>query len=83
MDVTLTRELRHRYLTFDSVASVEYLPGSIPELNFTRINRHWEVAARLAELMEVVLRQHPATASAPSLLLYSPKCVEGVFSEVR
>ena len=83
LDVTLTRELRHRYLTFDSVASVEYLPGSIPELNFTRINRHWEVAARLAELMEVVLRQHPATASAPSLLLYSPKCVEGVFSEVR
>lgn len=54
MDVTLTRKLRHRYLTFDSVASVEYLPGSIPELNFTRINRHWEVAARLAEL---ILRQ--------------------------
>jgi 5-methylcytosine-specific restriction enzyme subunit McrC len=54
LDVTLTRELRHRYLTFDSVASVEYLPGSIPELNFTRINRHWEVAARLAEL---ILRQ--------------------------
>jgi 5-methylcytosine-specific restriction enzyme subunit McrC len=51
LDARLARKLRHRYRTFDDVAAVEYPPGSVPELHFTRLNSHWEVAGRLARLV--------------------------------
>lgn len=51
LELELTRTLRHRYRTFDNVNSIEYLPGSVPELNFTRLNRHWEAAGQLARLI--------------------------------
>ena len=51
LEVALVRKMRHRYFTFEGVASVEYLPGAIPDLNFNRLNRHWEVAGRLAQLI--------------------------------
>jgi 5-methylcytosine-specific restriction enzyme subunit McrC len=47
----LARKLRHRYRAFDEVASVEYPPGSVPKFGFDRLNRHWEVAGRLARLI--------------------------------
>jgi len=53
LDARLARKLRHRYRAFDDVASVEYPPGSVPELVFTRLNRHWEVAGHLARLILV------------------------------
>ena len=40
LDARLARRLRHRYRAFDGVAPVEYLPGSAPELVFTRLDRH-------------------------------------------
>lgn len=54
LDARLVGRLRHRHRAFDTVAAVEYSPGSVPELAFTRLNRHWEVADRLARL---ILRQ--------------------------
>jgi 5-methylcytosine-specific restriction enzyme subunit McrC len=30
---------------------VEYAPGSVPELTFTRLNSHWEVAGHLSRLI--------------------------------
>lgn len=51
LDERLARKLRHRYRAFDGVASVEYARGSVPEIAFTRLNRHWEVAGRLARLI--------------------------------
>ena len=50
-DARLARKLRHRYRAFDNVASVEYVPGSVPELVFTRLNSHWEMTGRLARLI--------------------------------
>ncbi len=54
LELGLARRLRHRYRAFDAVASVEYGPGSVPDLAFTRLNRHWEVAGSLARM---ILRQ--------------------------
>ena len=51
LDEWLARKLRHRYRAFDGVASMEYSPGFVPEIVFTRLNRHWEVAGRLARLI--------------------------------
>ncbi len=54
LDARLVSKLRHRYRAFDTVADVEHSQGSVPELIFTRLNRHWEVVGRLARL---ILRQ--------------------------
>ena len=51
LDARLARRLRHGYRAFDGVAPVEYPLGSAPELVFTRLDGHWEVAGRLARLI--------------------------------
>ncbi len=51
LDARLAQRLRHRYRAFDAIASVEYPPGSVPDLAFTRLNRHWESAGRLARII--------------------------------
>jgi 5-methylcytosine-specific restriction enzyme subunit McrC len=50
----LARRLAMTTSGFTDVATVEYSPASIPEPTFTRLNRHWEPAARVATL---ILRQ--------------------------
>lgn len=50
----LRRGLRHNGRAFENVATVEYASGFVPKLNFTRLDRHWEAAGRVAQL---VLRQ--------------------------
>lgn len=47
----VSRMLRFRYRAFDGVASVEYAPGRVPELEFDRLNEHWEAAVMLARLI--------------------------------
>lgn len=54
LELRLARRLRHRYRAFDTIASVEYPPGSVPDLTFTRLDRHWQSAGRLAR---IILRQ--------------------------
>jgi 5-methylcytosine-specific restriction enzyme subunit McrC len=54
LNAELARRLRFRYRAFDEVTLVEYTPLSVPEVSFTRLNRHWEVAVGLAQL---ILRQ--------------------------
>ncbi len=51
LDARLVSKLRHRYRAFDTVADIEYALTSVPKLIFTRLNRHWEVAGRLARLI--------------------------------
>ena len=45
------RSLREFDRTLGQVAEVEYPPGSIPEVAFHRLNRHYEPAIRLAQLI--------------------------------
>lgn len=45
------RSLREFDRTLRQVAEVEYPPGSIPEVAFHRLNRHYEPAIRLAQLI--------------------------------
>jgi 5-methylcytosine-specific restriction endonuclease McrBC regulatory subunit McrC len=47
----VVRRMRFRYRAFDGVASTEYAPGAVPELEFNRLNEHWEAAGRLARLI--------------------------------
>lgn len=51
LDVHLVHRLRFRYRVFDGVTSVDYSRGMVPSLAFTRLNRHWEAAGRLAKLI--------------------------------
>jgi 5-methylcytosine-specific restriction enzyme subunit McrC len=50
----LARRLGITMSAFTDVSAVGYSPASIPELTFTRLNRRWESAARMAAL---ILRQ--------------------------
>jgi 5-methylcytosine-specific restriction enzyme subunit McrC len=54
LDADVRRRLRRRARAFTDVADVDYAPAALPALHFTRVNQHWEPAARLAEM---VLRQ--------------------------
>lgn len=47
----VVRRLRFRYRIFDEVASVIYGPGSVPDIDFTRLNEHWRPTAELARLI--------------------------------
>jgi 5-methylcytosine-specific restriction enzyme subunit McrC len=47
----VVRALRFRYRDFDGVASMEYAPGAVPEVEFNRLNEHWEAAGMLARLI--------------------------------
>lgn len=47
----VARMLRFRYRAFDGVASIEYVPGRLPEFEFDRLNQHWEAAVMLARLV--------------------------------
>lgn len=47
----LIRGLRFRYRIFDAVTAIEYAPGSVPTIDFTRLNEHWRPAAELARLI--------------------------------
>ncbi len=50
----LVRRLHHSASAFAEVSDVEYSPTSLPEVLFTRLNRQWEPATRLAQM---ILRQ--------------------------
>jgi 5-methylcytosine-specific restriction enzyme subunit McrC len=54
LESELVRRLRHSGSAFTDVSDVEYPPTSVPEVLFTRLNRQWEPATRLALL---ILRQ--------------------------
>ncbi len=45
------RRLRFRYRIFEEVASAAYNPGSVPAIDFTRLNEHWRPAFELARLI--------------------------------
>lgn len=45
------RRLRFRHRIFDEVESIAYAPGSVPDIDFTRLNEHWRPAAELARLI--------------------------------
>ena len=45
------RRLREFDQILGQVAEVEYPPGAIPEVSFHRLNRHYEPAIRLAQLI--------------------------------
>lgn len=47
----VVRRLRFRYRIFDEVASAAYVPGAVPDIDFTRLNEHWRPAAELARLI--------------------------------
>ncbi len=47
----VVRRLRFRYRIFDEVESIEYGPGSVPSIDFTRLNEHWRPAVELARLI--------------------------------
>ncbi len=47
----VVRRLRFRYRIFDEVVSGTYGPGSLPRIEFTRLNEHWKPAAELARLI--------------------------------
>ncbi len=51
LDGGVVRGLRFRYRDFDGVASIEYAPGALPEVEFNRLNEHWEAAGILARLI--------------------------------
>jgi len=51
LDAQIARKLRHGFRAFGNVASVEYIPGSVPEPVLTRLNSHWQAAGRLARLI--------------------------------
>lgn len=54
LDTTVRRRLAGRRRDFADVARCEFSPTSVPELRFNRLTDHWELAARLAQL---ILRQ--------------------------
>jgi 5-methylcytosine-specific restriction enzyme subunit McrC len=55
LDVDVSARLRHkRRHLFGDVTSVDYSSSNVPSLSFTRLNRQWENAARIARL---ILRQ--------------------------
>ncbi len=47
----VARMLRFRYRLFDEVASVEYAPGSVPDIGYTRLHEHWRPAGELARII--------------------------------
>jgi 5-methylcytosine-specific restriction enzyme subunit McrC len=51
LDPPLTRALRFRLHSFADVAAVDYRDREVPEVVFSRLNRHWEHAAGLARLI--------------------------------
>jgi 5-methylcytosine-specific restriction enzyme subunit McrC len=50
-DSDLARRTRHRVREFGEVRSIRYRPGTIPHIRFNRLNRQWEPAVRLSELI--------------------------------
>lgn len=54
IEESVQRNLAFRRLLFREVTEVDFQPASVPALSFTRLNLHWEPAARLAQL---ILRQ--------------------------
>lgn len=52
-DVALRLRHRARHF-FGNVTSVQYSPATLPALRFSRLDRHWETAARIGQL---ILRQ--------------------------
>jgi 5-methylcytosine-specific restriction enzyme subunit McrC len=61
----LVRRLRRSGVGFTDVADVEYSRASIPEMLFTRLNRQWEPATRLALM---ILRQEALRDETGSIL---------------
>jgi len=51
LDREIARRMRFRYRAFDEVASVAYAPGSVPKIDFTRLNQHWQAPTELAQLI--------------------------------
>ena len=51
LSLDVARRLRFRYRIFDEVESIEYGPGSVPNIDFTRLNEHWRPSAELAQLI--------------------------------
>ncbi|HEX6370518.1 MAG TPA: hypothetical protein VF006_16465 [Longimicrobium sp.] len=51
LDPALVRALRHHLRSFAEVSLVEYARATVPQIAFTRLNAHWETAARLARLV--------------------------------
>jgi 5-methylcytosine-specific restriction enzyme subunit McrC len=51
LDPPLTRALRFRLHSYTDVAAVDYRDREVPEVAFSRLNRHWEHAAGLARLI--------------------------------
>ena len=51
LDAAVAHRLRASRRAFSSVASVDYGPGAVPDLRFTRLDHHWEEAYRLARLI--------------------------------
>lgn len=51
LSLDIVRRLRFRYRIFDEVESIAYGPGSVPDIDFTRLNEHWRPAAELARLI--------------------------------
>ncbi len=51
LDVTLGRTLRQLLAAFSDVSEVEYPTSAVPNVTFTRLNRHWQGPTRLARLI--------------------------------
>lgn len=54
LELGLRRRLRHGARAFVDVEDTTYAPNDVPELDFTRLNAHWESPGRLAQM---ILRQ--------------------------
>ncbi len=68
LSLDIVRGLRFRYRIFDEVESVVYGPGSVPHIDFTRLNEHWRPAAELARL---ILNQESLRDQAGGILSLS------------
>lgn len=51
LDRELTANLRHHHRLLAGVSDIDFAPGAVPALTFTRLNEAWRPAARLAQLL--------------------------------
>ena len=80
----LARRLGMTISGFTDVSAAEYSPASIPELTFTRLNRQWEPAARVAALIlrQEALRDRTGTAVGTSFTVDMNSLFEKFVEEV-
>jgi 5-methylcytosine-specific restriction enzyme subunit McrC len=51
IDRNVALEIRHHHRLFAAVTDVDYTPGAVPALTFSRLNEAWRPAAQLAQLV--------------------------------